>query len=106
MQVLDHICGLIDDTIRDLVVFSVCRASMVRFLPQNLFCCSPFIAVLILDMFMIQEGYVWVLLNGGPSRAFSTSDITIMEDDLNMLKVCVLFIVVKVNKPLLLGNLK
>lgn len=58
--VLDHICGLIDDTIRDLVVFSICRASL--------------------------EGYVWVLLNGGPSRAFSDSDITIMEDDLNMLK--------------------
>jgi hypothetical protein len=55
---------------------------------------------------MVQEGYVWVLLNGGPSRAFSTSDITIMEDDLNVLKVCVLCIVVKVNKPLLLGDLK
>ncbi|XP_059444572.1 protein unc-13 homolog [Corylus avellana] len=59
-KVLDHICGLIDDTLRDLVVFSVCRALL--------------------------EGYVWVLLNGGPSRAFSNSDITIMEDDLNMLK--------------------
>lgn len=54
---------------------------------------------------MIQEGYVWVLLNGGPSRAFSNSDITIMEDDLNMLNVCVLCIVVKVDKPLL-GTLK
>jgi hypothetical protein len=67
---------------------------------------APLCAVLILDMFMVQEGYVWVLLNGGPSRAFSTSDITIMEDDLNVLKVCVLCIVVKVNKPLLLGDLK
>lgn len=54
---------------------------------------------------MVQDGYVWVLLNGGPSRAFSNSDITIMEDDLNMLKVCFLCIVVKLNKPLL-GNLK
>lgn len=34
-----------------------------------------------------QEGYVWVLLDGGPSRAFSDSDITMMEDDLNVLKV-------------------
>lgn len=58
--VLDHICGLIDDTLRDLVAFSICRASL--------------------------ECYVWVLLNGGPSRAFSDSDITLMEDDLNMLK--------------------
>ncbi|KAM3687195.1 hypothetical protein ACJW31_10G059700 [Castanea mollissima] len=58
--VLDHICGLIDDTLRDLVAFSICRASL--------------------------EAYVWVLLNGGPSRSFSDSDITLMEDDLNMLK--------------------
>ncbi|XP_050267137.1 protein unc-13 homolog isoform X2 [Quercus robur] len=58
--VLDHICGLIGDTLRDLVAFSICRASL--------------------------ECYVWVLLNGGPSRAFSDSDITLMEDDLNMLK--------------------
>ncbi|XP_061955444.1 protein unc-13 homolog isoform X4 [Populus nigra] len=58
--VLDHICGLIDDTLRDLVVLSICRASL--------------------------EGYVWVLLDGGPSRAFSDSDITMMEDDLNVLK--------------------
>lgn len=48
-----------------------------------------FFAILILHTFTVQEGYVWVLLNGGPSRAFSDSDITIMEDDLNMLKVCV-----------------
>lgn len=30
---------------------------------------------------------MWVLLDGGPSRAFSDSDITMMEDDLNVLKV-------------------
>ncbi|KAH9721800.1 DNA topoisomerase 4 subunit B [Citrus sinensis] len=35
---------------------------------------------------IMQEGYVWVLLDGGPSRAFSNSDITMMEDDLNTLK--------------------
>ncbi|XP_052209822.1 protein unc-13 homolog isoform X2 [Diospyros lotus] len=58
--VLNHICGSIDDNLRDLVVSSICRASM--------------------------EGYVWVLLDGGPSRAFSVSDISMMEDDLNMLK--------------------
>ncbi|XP_006477423.2 protein unc-13 homolog [Citrus sinensis] len=58
--VLDHICSLIDDSLRDFVVLSICRASL--------------------------EGYVWVLLDGGPSRAFSNSDITMMEDDLNTLK--------------------
>ncbi|CAL5360013.1 hypothetical protein CsSME_00050374 [Camellia sinensis var. sinensis] len=58
--VLNHICGHIDDNLRDLLVSSICRASL--------------------------EGYVWVLLDGGPSRAFSVSDITMMEDDLSMLK--------------------
>lgn len=36
---------------------------------------------------MFQEGYVWVLLDGGPSRAFSNSDVMMMEDDFNTLKV-------------------
>lgn len=40
---------------------------------------------------MLQEGYIWVLLNGGPSRAFSESDVVSMEDDLNMIQVCELF---------------
>ncbi|OWM63959.1 hypothetical protein CDL15_Pgr006185 [Punica granatum] len=58
--VLDHICGVLDDSLRDLVVLSICRASL--------------------------EGYVWVLLDGGSSRAFSDSDVLLMEDDLNTLK--------------------
>ncbi|KAK4801518.1 hypothetical protein SAY86_022005 [Trapa natans] len=58
--VLDHICGVLDDSLRDLVALSICRASL--------------------------EGYVWVLLDGGPSRAFSDSDVSLMEDDLNNLK--------------------
>lgn len=37
--------------------------------------------------FIVQEGYVWILLDGGPSRAFSDSDITMMEEDFNLLKV-------------------
>ncbi|KAI3693593.1 hypothetical protein L1987_76540 [Smallanthus sonchifolius] len=57
---LNQVCGLIEDTLRDMVVASICRAAL--------------------------EGYVWVLLDGGPSRAFSDSDITMMEEDLNMLK--------------------
>ncbi|XP_044485853.1 protein unc-13 homolog isoform X2 [Mangifera indica] len=57
---LDQICGLIDDSLRDLVVLSICRASL--------------------------EGYIWILLDGGPSRAFSDSDIMMMEEDFNVLK--------------------
>ncbi|KAJ4823461.1 hypothetical protein Tsubulata_019697, partial [Turnera subulata] len=58
--VLDLICGLIDDTLRDSVVLSVCRA-----------------------MF---EGFIWVLLDGGPSRAFSDTDFTILAEDFDILK--------------------
>ncbi|GLT40474.1 hypothetical protein SLA2020_146110 [Shorea laevis] len=58
--VLDHICSLVDDAVRDLVVLSIFKASL--------------------------EGFVWVLLNGGPSRAFSDSDVIMMEEDLNILK--------------------
>ncbi|KAL3818096.1 hypothetical protein ACJIZ3_004001 [Penstemon smallii] len=59
-SVLNSVCGLIDDTIRDLVVLSIWKASL--------------------------EGFMWVLLDGGPSRAFSEADITMVEEDLNMLK--------------------
>ncbi|KAL2544069.1 hypothetical protein Fot_13302 [Forsythia ovata] len=57
---LNTVCGLIDDTIRDLVVSSIFKASM--------------------------EGFVWVLLDGGPSRAFSDPDISMIEEDLKILK--------------------
>ncbi|XP_077248543.1 DNA topoisomerase 4 subunit B (DUF810) isoform X2 [Tasmannia lanceolata] len=57
---VDHICDLIVDTLRDPVVFSICQASL--------------------------EGYVWVLLDGGPSRAFADTDIIMMQEDLNILK--------------------
>ncbi|XP_038989274.1 protein unc-13 homolog [Phoenix dactylifera] len=59
--VLDYICDLIIDTLRDQVVSSICQASM--------------------------EGYMWVLLDGGPSRVFSDSDVIMMQEDLNDLKV-------------------
>ncbi|KAG0488575.1 hypothetical protein HPP92_007147 [Vanilla planifolia] len=58
--VLDRICGLIIDELRDQVVLSVCKASMV--------------------------GYSWVMLDGGPSRAFSHTEVELMHEDLNMLK--------------------
>lgn len=59
-RVLNNVCDLIDDTLRDIVVKSILKASL--------------------------EGYVWVLLDGGPSRAFSDFDVIMMEDDLNILK--------------------
>lgn len=58
--VLNQICVLVEDTIRDPVVLRIFHASL--------------------------EGYLWVLLDGGPSRAFSDSDITLMEDDLRTLQ--------------------
>lgn len=42
---------------------------------------------LILCFNMQQEGFMWVLLDGGPSRAFSDSDTVLIEEDFNMLKV-------------------
>ncbi|CAN4127430.1 unnamed protein product [Withania somnifera] len=59
-RVLNNVCALIDDTLRDIVVKSIFKASL--------------------------EGYAWVLLDGGPSRAFSDFDVVMMEDDLNILK--------------------
>ncbi|TYK19438.1 DUF810 domain-containing protein [Cucumis melo var. makuwa] len=58
--VLNNVCGMIDDTLRDLVVLSICRASM--------------------------EAFTWVMLSGGPSRGFSDSDIVLIREDLGMLK--------------------
>ncbi|KAG8496041.1 hypothetical protein CXB51_009399 [Gossypium anomalum] len=58
--VLDNVCGVIDDAVRDVVVLSIYKASL--------------------------EGFVWVLLDGGPCRAFSDSDIILMEEDLLTLK--------------------
>ncbi|KAL9269899.1 unc-13-like protein [Drosera capensis] len=58
--VLNQICNLVDNAVRDAVVSSI-------------FCAFV-------------EGYVWVLLDGGPSRAFSENDITLLEDDLSTLK--------------------
>ncbi|KAJ3680132.1 hypothetical protein LUZ60_016410 [Juncus effusus] len=59
-QVLDQICDLIVDELRDQVVSSIFRASM--------------------------EGYIWILLDGGPSRVFSEKDVELMQEDLIVLK--------------------
>ncbi|XP_042055617.1 protein unc-13 homolog isoform X3 [Salvia splendens] len=59
-KVLNDVCSVVDDTIRDLVVSNIWKASL--------------------------EGFMWVLLDGGPSRAFSDSDTVLIEEDFNMLK--------------------
>ncbi|KAL8106727.1 hypothetical protein AgCh_023473 [Apium graveolens] len=59
-SVLNNICGYVDDILRDLVVASICKASL--------------------------DGYVWVLLDGGPSCAFSDADVKLMDEDLHILK--------------------
>ncbi|EFH50969.1 hypothetical protein ARALYDRAFT_327303 [Arabidopsis lyrata subsp. lyrata] len=59
-QVLDTVCSLSYEDSRDMVVLRICRSAL--------------------------EAYVRVLLDGGPTRAFSDSDITLMEEDLGILK--------------------
>ncbi|CAA7018291.1 unnamed protein product [Microthlaspi erraticum] len=59
-SVLDKVCSLSYEDSRDMVVLSICRSAL--------------------------EAYVRVLLDGGPTRAFSDSDITLMEEDLSILK--------------------
>ncbi|XP_023635910.1 uncharacterized protein LOC17883429 isoform X2 [Capsella rubella] len=59
-SVLDRVCSLSYEDSRDMVVLSICRSAL--------------------------EAYVRVLLDGGPTRAFSDSDITLMEEDLSILK--------------------
>ncbi|KAM0838590.1 hypothetical protein ACQ4PT_060878 [Festuca glaucescens] len=59
-QVLDQVCDLIVDVLRDGVVLRVFQACM--------------------------EGFIWVLLDGGPSRAFLETDVDLMKADLAMLK--------------------
>uniref|UniRef100_A0ACD5UDQ9 Uncharacterized protein n=1 Tax=Avena sativa TaxID=4498 RepID=A0ACD5UDQ9_AVESA len=59
-QALDQVCDLIVDVLRDGVVLRVFQACM--------------------------EGFIWVLLDGGPSRAFLETDVDLMKADLAMLK--------------------
>nr|CAB3485457.1 unnamed protein product [Digitaria exilis] len=59
-QVLDQVCDLIVDVLRDQVVLRIFQACM--------------------------EGLIWVLLDGGPSRAFLETDVVLMQQDLAMLK--------------------
>lgn len=75
------------------MVLSICRSALVK-LFLYLFTClfkkenfqlimcslSPYGS-------LAQEAYVRVLLDGGPTRAFSDSDIPLMEEDLSILKV-------------------
>uniref|UniRef100_A0A0E0KU32 MHD2 domain-containing protein n=1 Tax=Oryza punctata TaxID=4537 RepID=A0A0E0KU32_ORYPU len=59
-QVLDQVCDLIVDALRDQVVLRVFQACM--------------------------EGLIWILLDGGPSRAFLETDVDLMQQDLAMIK--------------------
>ncbi|KAK9094661.1 hypothetical protein Scep_026130 [Stephania cephalantha] len=58
--VLDHVCSVITDPLRDLVVLSIYRSFL--------------------------DGYVWVLLEGGPSRVFFDLDVEVMHEDIKILK--------------------
>ncbi|CAM8980278.1 unnamed protein product [Rhodiola kirilowii] len=58
--ILHQVCSLLDDTLRDRVVMNIFQAAM--------------------------EGFLFILLDGGPSRAFSISDVALMQQDLLLLK--------------------
>lgn len=38
---------------------------------------------------MIQDGFLRVILDGGPSRVFTTADAKLIEEDLEVLKVSI-----------------
>ncbi|XP_078442057.1 DNA topoisomerase 4 subunit B (DUF810) [Wolffia australiana] len=59
-SMLNGICSLVIDTLRDQVISSICKASM--------------------------EGFAWILLDGGPSRAFCPEDVPMLQEDLNVMK--------------------
>uniref|UniRef100_A0A0D9W8C2 MHD1 domain-containing protein n=1 Tax=Leersia perrieri TaxID=77586 RepID=A0A0D9W8C2_9ORYZ len=60
VHVLDQVCDLIVDALRDQVVLRVFQACM--------------------------EGLIWILLDGGPSRAFLETDVDLVQQDLAMIK--------------------
>ncbi|EFJ38010.1 hypothetical protein SELMODRAFT_402753 [Selaginella moellendorffii] len=57
---LGQLCEVLVEPLRDQVVFGLLEASL--------------------------EGFLWVLLDGGPFRSFSQADTEILEQDLNILK--------------------
>lgn len=99
---LNQICGSIDDAVRDPLVLSIFHASLVRSGAQ-LARVLIFLVIHVSDVSdFIQEGHLWVLLDGGPSRAFSDSDIALMEDDLRALKVFDIYFSVTVERTFFL----
>ncbi|XP_031476221.1 protein unc-13 homolog isoform X2 [Nymphaea colorata] len=58
--VLGNVCGLISDALRDVIVHYIFRSSL--------------------------DGYIWLLLDGGPSRVFTGNDVLMLQEDLNLLK--------------------
>jgi hypothetical protein len=86
-QVLNQLCAVILEPLRDRVVTGLLQASLVLLLDsfRNL----SFIAIeicKIIFMYM-QEGLLRVILDGGPTRIFFPNDSKLLEDDLEILKV-------------------
>jgi hypothetical protein len=62
LQVLGELCEVIVEPLRDRIVLGLLQASL--------------------------DGLLRVLLDGGPTRGFAQSDSAMLEEDVNVLKVC------------------
>ncbi|CAN6484914.1 unnamed protein product [Victoria cruziana] len=59
-SVLDNVCDLISDPLRDVIVHYIFHSSL--------------------------DGYLWLLLDGGPSRVFTGNDVLMLQEDFHLLK--------------------
>jgi hypothetical protein len=93
MQVLNQLCDVIFESLRDRVVTGLLQASLVGTHSSISFDILAFIDYFTyLSISVIQDGLLRVLLDGGPSQLFLPSDAKLMEEDLEVLKVLHLFI--------------
>jgi hypothetical protein len=86
-QILNQLCDVILEPLRDRVVTRLLQASLVLLLDS--FRSLSFIAIEICKIIFMyaQEGLLRVILDGGPTRIFFLNDSKLLEDDLEILKV-------------------
>ena len=91
LQELSQLCNVIVEPLRDRIVTSLLQAALVcAFAFLHIYYKKTFSLILFTFFFFFiisQDGLLRVLLDGGPSRVFSTSDAKMFEEDLEVLKV-------------------
>ncbi|KAF9595033.1 hypothetical protein IFM89_036051 [Coptis chinensis] len=86
-QVLNQLCDIIVEPLRDHIVTGLLQASMVCLLsPISDFQLKYFQFMQVYISFFYQEGLLRVLLDGGSSRLFLPGDAKFIEEDLEVLK--------------------